>query len=972
MRKAISSVATGVAVAALLTTSVVVAISASASSTVACNAIDAPKAMNDLPASADCPSAGSAVQANALAPNLTPAVAPIATTQINSTPLTFARTNGDILAINKVGPDELAIGGDFTDVIEPASGGGTLSVAATDFAVISELTGQVVFAGQTVGTGSGSATNGYVRAINTFGGVTYIGGDFTSVGVMGGTLTARNYVAALDSSFNVTAWAPAVTGYVRAIASDASTVYLGGDFATVQAVDSTAGTVVWSKPATGGSVHALLETGSYLYVGGLFEVYNGVTQHGLVKVNPSDGSLVTGFNANLRPDEGNVLDPTYGAYDGEDVIALSVGPSANQILLGIGGHAPPNESSNETILTDVATGARLWKYSTRGDSQAVGSVGDTAVAGYHNSTGDNPLTAPNYFGIQLDDTNSAVTSWNPAITGTVNANADGGNGGVQAIYVDQSSGTLYMGGAFTMWNNENLVDKSLIAFSFSTGAATVPGIPAPGTATAGDGTATVNWTAPYDGGSAITGYTVTSTPATVPQTTTGATTLAFTGLTNGISYKFKITATNGVGTSTSSVLTNSVTPAGAGVTTTTTTISASPGGPATVGASIDFTATVSPSNAVGSVQFMDGATALGSPVAVTAGTADYPTTALSVAVHSMTASFTPADPTAFSASGSSALSYEVDAVVVSGGGGGGGAPAAPTAALVRIAGADRFATAVATSNAEFPTAGSAGAVVLARADNYPDALVGTALAAAKSGPLLFVQGATLSDETRSEIVRVLPAGGTVYLLGGTAAIPDSIATTLTGLGFTVTRYAGTDRYDTALKVAAALDSPSTVFLATGTNFPDALSAGPAAAEVHGVVLLTNGPTLTPTVKAYLTAHPGTVYAVGGPAVAADRAAIPLDGADRYATAAVVATAIFSAPTTVGLASGVTFPDALSGGAYQARAGGPILLAAPTALPSETGTYLNDGKATVATAEIFGGYTALSASVQSAITAALGG
>ncbi len=82
-------------------------------------------------------------------------------------------------------PDELAIGGDFTKVIQPAAGGGTTTVLATDFAVISETNGQVLFAGQTVGTGTDSATNGYVRAITSFGGVTYIGGDFTSVGAPG-------------------------------------------------------------------------------------------------------------------------------------------------------------------------------------------------------------------------------------------------------------------------------------------------------------------------------------------------------------------------------------------------------------------------------------------------------------------------------------------------------------------------------------------------------------------------------------------------------------------------------------------------------------------------------------------------------------------------------------------------------------------------------------------------------------------
>ena len=164
--------------------------------------------MNELPASADCPTPGSsgALKANALAP----AVTPIATTLINPTPLTFARTNGDILAITEVAPDELAIGGNFTSVIEPpvAPAVTTTTVAATDFAVIYESTGQVIFAGQTVGTGASSATNGYVRAISSFGGVTYIGGDFTSVGLRAAPDHANLCRRLSTASFNVTAWAP--------------------------------------------------------------------------------------------------------------------------------------------------------------------------------------------------------------------------------------------------------------------------------------------------------------------------------------------------------------------------------------------------------------------------------------------------------------------------------------------------------------------------------------------------------------------------------------------------------------------------------------------------------------------------------------------------------------------------------------------------------------------------------------------
>lgn len=303
-------------------------------------------------------------------------------------------------------------------------------------------------------------------------------------------------------------------------------------------------------------------------------------------------------------------------------------------------------------------------------------------------------------------------------------------------------------------------------------------------------------------------------------------------------------------------------------------------------------------------------------------------------------------------------------------GGGGPAPTTP-AAPVRVAGADRFATAIAASTAEFPTSGSAGAVVLARSDIYPDALVGTALAASKHAPLLFTNGGALTSATSAEIQRVLTVGGTVYLLGGTAAIPDSVGVAVTAMGYVVVRYSGADRYATALAVANGLGSPSTVLLATGINFPDALAAGPAAAHLNGVVLLTNGSSMPATVTAYLAAHPGTVYAIGGPAVAADPSATPLSGADRFATATAVASAIFTSPNNIGVASGVTFPDALSGGAFEAHFGGPIVLAAPTTLPAATTSYITGAKSTIVTTSIFGGTAALSDAVQTAVSAALG-
>jgi putative cell wall-binding protein len=190
------------------------------------------------------------------------------------------------------------------------------------------------------------------------------------------------------------------------------------------------------------------------------------------------------------------------------------------------------------------------------------------------------------------------------------------------------------------------------------------------------------------------------------------------------------------------------------------------------------------------------------------------------------------------------------------------------------------------------------------------------------------------------------------------------------MGYQVTRYAGADRYATAIAVADALGDPSTALLATGANFPDALAAGPAAAHVHGVVLLTNGASLPAVTAAYLTAHPGTVYAVGGPAAKADPTATAIVGVDRYATAADLATRFFAAPTLVGVATGVSFPDALSGGAQLARVDAPLLLATPTGVPAPTSGYLAGVKAALNAVHLFGGPNALSDDVGTQLKNAL--
>jgi hypothetical protein len=95
--------------------------------------------------------------------------------------------------------------------------------------------------------------------------------------------------------------------------------------------------------------------------------------------------------------------------------------------------------------------------------------------------------------------------------------------------------------------------------------AIAPGVPTSISASGGNVSATVSFTAPTDnGGSAITGYTVTSTPVGggAAITATGASSsITVTGLTNGTSYTFTVTATNSAGTGTASSASGAVTPA---------------------------------------------------------------------------------------------------------------------------------------------------------------------------------------------------------------------------------------------------------------------------------------------------------------------------------------------------------------------------------------------------------------------------
>lgn len=254
----------------------------------------------------------------------------------------------------------------------------------------------------------------------------------------------------------------------------------------------------------------------------------------------------------------------------------------------------------------------------------------------------------------------------------------------------------------------------------------------------------------------------------------------------------------------------------------------------------------------------------------------------------------------------------------------------------RLAGSGRVETAVQISRDAYPTAGSAEAAVLARSDDFPDALAGGPLAETADAPLLLTRADELSEPSASELQRVLDDDATVYLLGGESALSDRVVREVEALGFTIERLAGDSRYATAAAIAEQVPETSTAVVVSGRTFADALSVSSPAASQGWPILLTRPDRLSAETESYLSEHGfDRAVVVGGTAAVSDAAVDELRpvvdqvsrvaGGDRYETAAAVGERYFPDAEQVAVASGQDFPDALAGGPHAASLEAPLLL-----------------------------------------------
>jgi hypothetical protein len=293
-----------------------------------------------------------------------------------------------------------------------------------------------------------------------------------------------------------------------------------------------------------------------------------------------------------------------------------------------------------------------------------------------------------------------------------------------------------------------------------------------------------------------------------------------------------------------------------------------------------------------------------------------------------------------------------------------------TTKVRRLGGARTIRAAAAVSRATFPD-DAAKAVVLVAAGHRAAAMSAGPLAAAVHAPVLVTEPSTLPGVTGAELKRVAPAGATVYLLGNTGAIADSVATTVQSDGFHPARVTGDTTAAAAVAVAHVVARTTTVSAAyevAGGSYADAWSATPAAVRAHAVLLVTNGTAQAPETAAWIANHSGLPrFAVGADAQQADPAATAVGGAGSVATAIALARSTFSSPRLVGVLAGHGF-TALSAAVRLGRRG-PLVYAPSGVLPSGVRSYLAGHRGDIVGVELVGGglpYYRVESGTQSAL------
>ncbi|GLK16264.1 cell wall-binding repeat-containing protein [Herbiconiux flava] len=295
----------------------------------------------------------------------------------------------------------------------------------------------------------------------------------------------------------------------------------------------------------------------------------------------------------------------------------------------------------------------------------------------------------------------------------------------------------------------------------------------------------------------------------------------------------------------------------------------------------------------------------------------------------------------------------------------------------RLSGTDRYATAAAIAKGAYPAGASIAFVT--SGETFADALSAGPIAAHNEAPVLLSTKGVLSSAARAELLRLNP--GRVVLIGGPAALSDGVLASIQEAlpRAAVQRIGGSDRFAVSralLNSDLAPRGSEKVFISTGRDFPDALSAAPVAAHAGSVVLLVDGKSTALSgdemraIATQLSPMYGVPQIVGGPNAVSTaienqlRSTYKLtyryNGSDRFEVSSALNKGWVSGQPAY-VASGISFPDALAGGAVAGAQHRPIYLSQKSCIPAAAVDAFVINRAPSVT--VLGGLVALSAEVE---------
>ncbi len=270
----------------------------------------------------------------------------------------------------------------------------------------------------------------------------------------------------------------------------------------------------------------------------------------------------------------------------------------------------------------------------------------------------------------------------------------------------------------------------------------------------------------------------------------------------------------------------------------------------------------------------------------------------------------------------------------------------------RISGENRVQTAIEVSKKMFKE--GTNKVVLANQNNYSDVLTAAPFAKANNASLLYVSSNSISKEVMSEIARL--KAKEITIIGGEKSVDEGLKKELEKRNFKVDRLSGADRYKTSAQIASKLitDKTTTIEIASGENYADALSLNNAAEKDKAPILLVRVNAIDKSVEDVIKSSKASLINIAGREKSVSentkanikkisKATINrIGGANRYETSILLAK-YSGAKEVVVVASGEDFADALVAAPFSAQQKGAILLTNKDKLSDNAEKFIKDTK-----------------------------